>query len=158
MQKEISTFEHNSCIMPKRSLDRKSVTFHEVHIREYNLIVSDHPCCSADGPPIGIGWDYLQQTPLTIALFERNRLGKRRISLKDLMIPGKRRTAILKDWNIPLGEIRDAEEECDRIQIERYETKKLVTKERRIQSKRKAIRQKLCEVFTKSSTNLLSGQ
>ena len=44
------------------------------------------------------------------------------------MIPGIRPKAILKDWNIPLSEIIDAEEQYDQIQVERYETKKLVIK------------------------------
>jgi hypothetical protein len=85
--------------------ENKHVRFSTVEIREYDMIVGDHPCCSA-GLPLSLDWKYnpvpiIQQAkdfsgtkrpPQKLSLLERMHLLKKFYSSTELwMVEGDRR-------------------------------------------------------------------
>jgi len=48
---------------------KKEVRFANVHVRDYGMILGDHPSCSY-GPPVTLDWDYLEYEPLEINEYE----------------------------------------------------------------------------------------
>jgi len=55
-----------------RKKEKKRVHFQSLHTRTYNTVVGDHPCCTS-GLPITFGWDYSDQTTITIDEYETTR-------------------------------------------------------------------------------------
>mmetsp|Transcript_35164 Transcript_35164/g.51646 ORF Transcript_35164/g.51646 Transcript_35164/m.51646 type:complete len:274 (-) Transcript_35164:42-863(-) len=55
---------------------RKSVGFAHIHIREYNQVLSDHPCCRS-GPPISLGWDHVELKSVSMDHYEEHRVPRR---------------------------------------------------------------------------------
>jgi len=51
---------------------QKGVSFSTVQIREYSLILGDHPYCSG-GPPLSLGWDHSEAETVPIEVYERSR-------------------------------------------------------------------------------------
>jgi len=48
---------------------RRSITFGTVTIRDYEMTLGDHPDCSY-GPPVQLGWNYLEYCPLDVDEYE----------------------------------------------------------------------------------------
>lgn len=85
--------------------ENKHVRFSTVEIREYDMIVGDHPCCSA-GLPLSLDWKYnpvpiirqakdfsgVKRPPRKLSLLERMHLLKNFYSSTELwMVEGERR-------------------------------------------------------------------
>jgi hypothetical protein len=51
---------------------RNRVTFHLVHVREYDRVVGDHPEVKV-GPPIALGWNYVTQSPVMVEAYDIER-------------------------------------------------------------------------------------
>ena len=66
----------NSALGDSPQSSRRSVSFHEIQIREYDQTLGDHPNVSY-GPAIQLDWQYEECEPLAVDLYEDNR-GKRR--------------------------------------------------------------------------------
>lgn len=67
-------------------LKQRSVKFQSLHIRTYNQVLGDHPCCTS-GLPISLGWTYNDETQVPINDYEicRNpRRNRRQLRLNDL--------------------------------------------------------------------------
>ena len=68
------------------TVNQRSVKFQSLHIRTYNQILGDHPCCSS-GLPISLGWTYKDETKVLINDYEicRNpRRNRRQLRLNDI--------------------------------------------------------------------------
>lgn len=48
---------------------KRRVSFGKVLVRDYGMILGNHPCCSY-GPPVTIGWNYLEYEPLDVNEYE----------------------------------------------------------------------------------------
>ena len=48
---------------------RRHISFGSVTVREYAMVLGDHPDCSY-GPPVTLGWDYLEFKPLPVDEYE----------------------------------------------------------------------------------------
>lgn len=70
--KETSCFCNDGYSGITRKSEKKSVQFHSLHIRTYNRVIGDHPCCTT-GLPITLGWDYNDLTTVAIDEYETSR-------------------------------------------------------------------------------------
>lgn len=60
---------------------KKRVCFHNIHVRDYDQTIGDHPSCSY-GTPVSLDWNYQENEALNIDLYEGNRLTRR--SMRDM--------------------------------------------------------------------------
>lgn len=72
----------------------KSVSFTSVEIREYNVIVGDHPCCSA-GFPLTLDWEYREIDNIEVDIYEAVRMPRRHRD--ELKISPEERSQLLSD-------------------------------------------------------------
>lgn len=56
---------------------KKHVSFTSLEIRNYNIVIGDHPCCVM-GCPVTLGWDYAPAKRLSVDQYEAGRVGVRR--------------------------------------------------------------------------------
>jgi hypothetical protein len=110
--------------LPKKQV---VVRFDSIHIREFNRIAGDHPDVRNGGPPLSIGWDYVEREAVGVDEYEAQkeqqqqadqqvRRGLRRLP------SGTRRDILRIKFDIPLEEILQAEEEAQRTQKQRAKT------------------------------------
>lgn len=120
ISESLSSCESSSSCSSSEST--KSVQFHTIEIREYNVIVGDNPCCSS-GPPISLGWHYNQevQNGMPLDQYEKYREGHRRTT-HQMRIPASIRHQTLREWDIPTREILSAQETCETIKKQRCRT------------------------------------
>lgn len=84
---------------------KKKVRFTSVSIREYVRIVGDHPDCVV-GPPMAIGWEYVEVPAQGIDTFEADHL-VRRSSTR--LSSTERKELLSHEFGVPEIEIRLAE-------------------------------------------------
>lgn len=92
----------------------RSVSFGEIQVREYNRILGDCPYVAV-GPPIGIGWDYVQSEAVDVGTYEENRPPKKDI----LRLVSFDRRRILYEFQVTEKEIKAA---INKIKEERKAT------------------------------------
>jgi len=102
------------------SIDR-SVRFDHIEIREYDVIIGDHPSVHF-GPPISIGWNYDKESMVRIPVedYETAR-GPRRLP-NQLVIPGIVRYDILHENGVSKRVIAKAVREVNRMKDKRNQT------------------------------------
>lgn len=60
-----------------RAVGTKSVAFANITIREYPVVIGDHPCCSM-GCPLSLGWEYIEpERPVSLDEYEAHRPPRR---------------------------------------------------------------------------------
>jgi len=74
--------------------NRKKISFSSVQIREYFVVLGDHPCCM-HGPPLSLGWDHTDTEVLDINHYEGKKTGKR--TRGQLRLSAERRQRMLFD-------------------------------------------------------------
>jgi hypothetical protein len=73
---------------------KKSVSFSSLEIREYEVVIGDHPCCTR-GVPLSLGWEYSDAGRLNVDDYEEARSPRR--SRVDLRTSSEERCEILSD-------------------------------------------------------------
>lgn len=107
---------------------KKSVSFGSINIRNFNITISSHPACQR-GPAITFGNDYTDfQHEIPVDTYERIRLNKRSRCEDDLYMSPIQRICILRLWGVSDAEMKNAQEERERVQENRKETKEMVLK------------------------------
>lgn len=101
-------------------LDR-SVSFTDISVREYDVELSDHPSCSY-GPPIQLGWDYLEEMTTSVENYEVTRNPQRRRDVHELVLSYNARKRRLKQSGYNRDDIKAVEKEVDRVKRERLIT------------------------------------
>jgi hypothetical protein len=106
--------EESSCtVFPMK----RSVSFGEIEIREYNRIVGDSNANILVGPPVSIGWDFVQQDAVELETFERHRaVHRRKAALK--MCHMQRSELLRNVFLVPASEIRAVEKEIQQMRKE----------------------------------------
>lgn len=101
-----------------------SVTFSNVEIREYDIVLGDNPSCSC-GPPLSLGWRFDEHKFNEIPLedFEQSRISHRRSRL-EMKMPSCLRYEILKYGNFSRREIAEVQFECNEIRKQRCKSMK----------------------------------
>lgn len=86
-------------VPPPRSMDH-GVSFHQVEIRRYPMIVGDNPS-SELGLPVCLDWKYDALPPLDLDDYEETRSKQRRKNLRHLVLSYYRRQQILERVHPP---------------------------------------------------------
>jgi hypothetical protein len=74
----------------------KRVSFSSLEIRNYDIVIGDHPCCMM-GCPISLGWDYSPAKRHLLDQYEAGRQGMRR-NRSQLRLTCDERQTILLSW------------------------------------------------------------
>ena len=127
------------------------LTWGTIQIREYNRIVGDHPDTFV-GPPLTFDWEYSEQEPLDITLYEESRAPKKTY----LRLSSITRKNLLKNkFDIDERTIAASEKEVQRIRKRREATVKQV---QRTTSLKKAVKRTFSgERFAKALTSVAGG-
>jgi hypothetical protein len=91
-----------------------AITFGNIHVREYERIVGDHPDTKV-GVPLAIGWAFVERQPLSIEQYEDSRIRKGNLRLTSIT----RKNLLHNVFQIPEEEIREAEKEIQKIRKQR---------------------------------------
>lgn len=114
---DVDSFRETSSMSSCQS----SVSFNEVEVRSYNIIVGDNPSTNT-GPPISLGWDYYLRDDARRSLdeYEFQRLTRR--SHSEMFMPKDVRMKKLQGEGVSFIEMRNAERDVQRAQQQRDTT------------------------------------
>mmetsp|Transcript_54940 Transcript_54940/g.81771 ORF Transcript_54940/g.81771 Transcript_54940/m.81771 type:complete len:241 (+) Transcript_54940:137-859(+) len=104
-----------------KNTTRRSVRFSDVTVREYGMVIGDHPCCSY-GPPVTLGWDYEENEAVSLDDFEC----KRRRTLRQMILSYYRRKDLLQLAGASREEIKQATKFANRTKRQRSMTRSLL--------------------------------
>jgi hypothetical protein len=132
-------------------LTRVGFTF--VQIRSFDRIVGDHPDVRNGGPPLSIGWDYVQGHPLDLDDYENYKAEVLKISNKPWMfglrrLSSGRRRDVLKMFDATQDEIEKAEAEVRRVQKLRQQTNKQTKMSSRTEEMVQSAKRKVKRTFS----------
>lgn len=96
-----------------------AVSFGEVHVREYERIVGDHPDTRL-GVPLSIGWAFYERPPVSIEQYEGDRIHRGNLRLSSIT----RKNLLHNVFGIPEEEIRNAEKEIQKVKKQRAQSSK----------------------------------
>jgi hypothetical protein len=89
------------------SITTKTVKFAHLEIREYNVIIGDHPCCTM-GCPLSLGWEFRDVPMIAVDRYEATRSPRRnREELKTSR--EERRSRMLQEGQVSDLEMRRVE-------------------------------------------------
>jgi hypothetical protein len=91
----------------------RTVSFGNVHVREYSQTLGDHPLCET-GCPLSLDWDYSVCESLTVDMYEESRNPCRRHRCDFRTTWEDRRRILCQDGNCTEGEIRRANRKIHR--------------------------------------------
>mmetsp|Transcript_18699 Transcript_18699/g.18012 ORF Transcript_18699/g.18012 Transcript_18699/m.18012 type:complete len:253 (-) Transcript_18699:306-1064(-) len=74
------------------SCRKRNVSFSSLHVRSYNVVFGDHPCCMT-GPPLTLGWNHEPEDVMSLDEYESSRAPRK--SRRDLRMTCEHRRQIL---------------------------------------------------------------
>lgn len=104
---------------PQKQQKRRGVKFKSIQVREYERILGDNPS-TRDGPPISIGWAYIEHDPLDLTQYESKR--KKKGKVVPLVTATTRRRLLHDIYNYTDKELRRAENDVFRTTYQRNQT------------------------------------
>lgn len=109
--------------MPVRRATTKSVSFGEVDILEFPIILGENPAVSG-GAPIEIGWELLDRQKRDVQLYEYMRGSQRRLDRKSFVLSASERARMLKGLGYTKTDIESATLRAEAAQKQRTESLK----------------------------------
>ena len=109
-------------IMAPEMISQKHVSFGDLTIADYPIIIGDNPACTA-GCPITIGWEPIESYTRNIDVYEFARTGSR-LKGRKLILPVKKRSEMLLYAGYTSKEIIDRVLEIDEYKDQRAKTVK----------------------------------
>ena len=106
IQSETTATTSSSSSEGKLGRKKRSVSFCEVQVRNYDRILDVNPSVTS-GPAVGIGWNYSPEEDEIFSLenFEETREYSRRHSIQELALPRHKREDLLRNWGYTQREI-----------------------------------------------------
>mmetsp|Transcript_14631 Transcript_14631/g.40085 ORF Transcript_14631/g.40085 Transcript_14631/m.40085 type:complete len:253 (-) Transcript_14631:30-788(-) len=98
---------------------RRSIKFAEVTLREYGMILGDHPGCRS-GPPVTLEWDYVEYEPLSVDEYEIHHSLRR--PLRNLILQADTRKKMFQALGYSALDFKKAMREVNRRKNERFWT------------------------------------
>lgn len=137
-------YSAHSTISACESKKTTRVSFSSIQVREYERIVGDHPDTKV-GPPVSIGWKFVEQQKVQIDQYEASRTlkGTRRMSSIT------RKNILHNVFGIPEEEIRMAEKEVQKILKSRERTNSQSKVSVKIEATTQSFGRKLKRTFSK---------
>jgi hypothetical protein len=84
---------------------QRSVSFHNIEIREYERTIGDHPCVRG-GPPVSLGWRYAPDS--IVFNLEEYEAGQIPRAKEQMIMPRHLREHVLKDAGVSRREMAEA--------------------------------------------------
>merc|ERR1712176_495304 len=104
-----------------RSSSRRSVSFSNVRVREYELCLGDNPSV-ARGPPVSLDWNYITEELYHLDDYEKyGSLFGRRCTV-EMKRPSFERLQLLRDLGYSRGEIGEATQTAQKVRDQRIQT------------------------------------
>lgn len=98
---------------------KRNVSFSDIHIRDYNMTLGDHPSCSR-GTPVSLDWDYAEPNPpMRLDQYERHRA---RRSRQEFHLDASQREDIVRQAGFSRGEIQRSQRGVARVRRQRATT------------------------------------
>lgn len=142
----------HSTMTSESTKSSSKVSFTTIEIREYERIVGDHPEAKV-GPPMAIGWAFVEKEITTVEDFESERTASRKGTRRMSSIT--RKNILTNVFEIPEEEIRMAEKEVQKIVSKRERTSKQGKVAEKVEEKLQSIGRKVRRTF--SSERLWKG-
>ena len=98
----------------------REVTFETITVRRYPMEMGDHPSCSL-GAPVSLAWDYIEEEPVDIDIYECERGRRRPLGL--LILSYYRRRDILRNAGYSDQEIQSVSKKVAKTQRQRGVTR-----------------------------------
>jgi RNA exonuclease 4 len=130
---------------------KRAVSFGLIQIREYTRVVGDNPNVRF-GPPISIGWEFVQKQALQLDVYESRKRWRREPLLMNSI---HRRSMLRVIFDVPAEDIRAAEKEVRKIQKQRLQTLNQGTAGRVVENAMQSAKRRFRRTF--SSDHLLDG-
>jgi len=105
------------------SSEQKKVHFGNLEMRNYAIVLGDHPDCSS-GPPVSIGWEYSPAETVSIDKYESTKPRRRSMDQLELNYFVRKRM-LRRHVGVSDEEMRESIENVRRIQRQRMQTKRL---------------------------------
>jgi len=102
---------------------QQHVSFGQVTVRDYDMILGDHPSCTY-GPPVTIDWDYLEYEPLAVNEYEIHHA--RRRPLRSMMLNYYKRKDILTQAGYSSESIKAATRKTEKVKRQRAITRQFL--------------------------------
>ena len=115
--------ENNSLLCNKNNKKKRSVSFCEVQVRNYDRVLTVNPSVTS-GPAVGLGWNYDEDEDqhYTIQNFEDSRELTRRCSMKELQLPRSYREELVRSLGYTQREIASSTRQIIRVKNQRKQT------------------------------------
>jgi hypothetical protein len=142
----------HSTMTSESTSSKSKVSFTTIEIREYERVVGDHPETKV-GPPMAIGWAFVEKEITTVEDFEFERTTSRKGTRRMSSIT--RKNILTNVFEIPEEEIRSAEKEVQKIVSKRERTNKQGKVAEKVEEKLESFGRKIRRTF--SSERLWKG-
>ena len=114
---------HKDTADNKEKPAKRSVQFSTIEVRDYDMILGDHPCCSY-GPPMTIDWDYLEYEPIDVNEYELHHPPRR--ALREMSMNYYTRKRMLANAGYRDDDFKLSKREMSKTKINRSITRQLV--------------------------------
>ena len=103
---------------------KRKVSFGAVLVRDYDMCLGDHPCCSY-GPPVTLDWDYLEYKPLDVDEYEFHHPPRR--CLREMGLNYYARKRILAHAGFSEVDLQRSKKEVGRTKLNRSLTRSVAS-------------------------------
>jgi len=128
-----SMFQMSSPKGSKRRTESKTVRFSTIEIREYGIVLGDHPGQSfspTNGPSISLSWSYNRLKPLSIIAYEQTKSIDQVHRINNIALSSFEREDMLKEYGFSRSEMEESVKAKNLIKDQRRRSRKPMTGDR----------------------------